>query len=386
MKPRHLIGLLSALTVPFSSCNKDQGETKAGPPGGGGPLPLQVAHPIKEKVALQRIFTGRFVPIERVELRARVSGYLEEVGYQEGKMIEKGDLMVRIDPQIFNANVALAEARLAQTETAARLAEQNSQRADDLIEKRAISREEADVRRSELSRAKADVQAAEAQLQIAQLNRSYADISAPISGIVGEALITEGNYVTGGGPTAPVLTTIIPQSPIYCEFDVDERQVLQFTRLYFQGKSDGRGGEQPEVEIAVSDSDDFAFKGKLTFGDNELDRQTATLKLRATVANEDQFLTPGLFGRVRVTVGEPTEEILVKEKALGFDQSKRFAWVLQPDNGLKKTYVEIGELHGQLRVVKSGLTVDDQIAISKIQLIRPGIKVAPQTGEMKTEG
>ncbi|MEM9236288.1 MAG: efflux RND transporter periplasmic adaptor subunit [Verrucomicrobiota bacterium] len=363
----------------LASCGDDPSTQDSG----NQAMPVQVASPVREEVALTRVFTGRFVPVEQVEIRARVSGYLQSVHFTEGAEITKGDLMFLIDPDLFDAEVLRSQAILEQAEATEVLAKGKLERVRDLVSRNAVSREEQETRASEYARAKADVQAAKAQLKVAELNRSYTKITAPISGITSSVEITAGNYISGGNPSAEVLTTIIPHSPIYCEFEVDEQQVLEFTRLYFEGKTDGRGGEQPEVGIALADSDEFDFKGRLSFGDNRLDESTATMRLRVTLANENQFLTPGLFARVRVPIGEPAELMLVRDAALGFDQSKRFAWVVKDDGSLERRYVETGQLHGEMRVVEGGLVEDERIAISGIQLLRPGATVEPIPAEMK---
>lgn len=370
------LSLLSILMLP--SCREEA--AAGGPPPA---MPVQVASPVRETVALTRTFTGRFVPVEMVELRSRVSGYIDEVLFTEGEEIEKGELMVRIDPDLFDAEVARTQALLKQAEAAEILAKGKLDRAKELTESNAIAREELEVRANEFARAQADIQVAKANLQRAKLNRSYTEIHSPISGITSNMEITAGNYISGGLLGSDVLTTIIPHSPIFCEFEVDEQQVLEFTRLYFEGRTGGRGGESPEVEIGLSDSDEFQFKGALTFGDNRLDESTATMRLRVTLENEDKFLTPGLFARVRIPVGKPAELQLVQDAALGFDQSKRFAWVLKEDNTLERRYVETGDLHGEMRVVVSGLQDDEQIAISRIQLLRPGVPIEPIPSEMK---
>lgn len=369
-----------ALCLLLTACGED--EKKAGKPE---PMPLKVASPYTEMIEQKRTFTGRFTAVERVDVRPRVSGYIESIHFTEGQKIEEGELLMRIDPRLFDAEVMRAQAQLSQVRSALELAKENFARAEKLVGKRAISQEEVDIRSAELSRASADIQVAQARLESASLNREFAEIKAPISGIAGRFEVTRGNYVTGGSANSEILTTIVPHSPIYCEFEVDERQVLQFTRMFFEGKTDGRGGESPPVEIAVSDSEEFSFSGMINFSENELDPSTATLQLRAKVANENKFLTPGLFARVRIPIGDPSEELLVQESALGFDQSKRFAWVLKEDQTMERRYLEVGDLIGSMRIVKGGLTPEDQIAISQIQLIRPGAPVAPIESSMKPE-
>ena len=369
--------------IPFAflaltQCKSDKQAAGGAPP----PMPVQFANPVSKTVALTETYTGRFTPVEEVDLQARVSGYLESAHFTEGQKVEKGDLMFRIDPRVFDAALSRAEAVQKQAVARQALAESNFATSDKLVKQGAVSREEFNTRESELAQAGADLLAAEANLRSARLDREFADIHAPISGIAGRFNVTVGNFISGGNAAATLLTTIVPHNPIYCTFEVDERRVLQFTRLFFEGKAGGREGKQPEVEIAVSDRDEFEYKGVINFSDNQLDRNTATLQIRAKVENTDEFLTPGLFARVRVPVGAPTERLLVRDAALGFDQDKRFAWVLNKDNTVERRYVEAGSLEGDMRIITGGINADEQIAVSGIQLLRPQVPLAPTTVPM----
>jgi len=367
------------LTLPLlllCQCKPGDKQTAGGPPPA---MPVQVAHPITRTVALTETYTGRFTPIEEVDLQARVSGYLESVHFTEGQKIEKGDLMFSIDPRLFDAALSRAEAVQKQTVARLDLAKSSLSRSEKLVSQNAVSKEEFDIKESELAQAEADLLAAEAGLRTARLDREFADVHAPITGIAGRFNVTVGNFVTGGMAGATRLTTIVPHDPIYCNFEVDERRVLEFTRMFFEGKSGGREGEQLKVDIAVSDKDEFEFHGVVDYTENQLDRQTATLRIRAKVENENEFLTPGLFARVRVPIGEPAERLLVNDAALGFDQDKRFAWVLKEDNTVEKRYVETGTLEGDLRIITGGVEKDELIAISGIQLLRPQFPLAPTT-------
>jgi len=369
--------------IPFAmlalvQCKSDK-QAAGGPPP---PMPVQVASPVSKTVALTETYTGRFTPIEEVDLQARVSGYLESVHFTEGQKVGKGDLMFRIDPRVFDAALSGAEAMQKQTVARLGLAKSNFTTSEKLVKQSAVSQEEFNTRESELAQAEADLLAAEANLRSARLDREFADIHAPISGIAGRFNVTVGNFISGGNAAATTLTTIVPHDPIYCNFEVDERRVLQFTRLFLEGKAGGREGKQSEVEIAVSDRDEFEYKGVINFRENQLDRNTATLQIRAKVDNKNEFLTPGLFARVRVPVGEPAEQLLVRDAALGFDQDKRFAWVLKKDNSVERRYVETGTLEGDMRIIKGGLEKGELIAISGIQLLRPGMPFAPTTVPM----
>ena len=347
-----------------------------------GAFPVQVANPVEREVALTETYTGRFVAVEEVELRARVSGYIKSVHFEEGQKVKKGDLMFQIDPRPFDAEVKAAEARVKQAEARVQLAESNLKRVQTLVESGGVSKEEADIRASEFEQAKADKLAADADLEMAELDREFADVKAPINGIAGKFEVTPGNFISGGTPSADLLATIVPHDPIHCYFEVDERRVLEFTRRFFEGDAPGREGERPIVEIAVSDNEEFEFSGPIDFSENQLDESTATMQLRALVENDSEFLTPGLFARVRVPMGKPFNAILVRDSALGFDQSKRFAWVLQSDNTVQRKYVEVGSLEGSMRVIEGGLTSGDSIVVSGIQLLRDGMAVAPTQTSM----
>ncbi|WP_411826284.1 efflux RND transporter periplasmic adaptor subunit [Luteolibacter sp. AS25] len=364
----------------LTQCKKDE-QAGGAPPA----MPIQVAHPILQEIALTETYTGRFTPIEEVALQARVSGYLESVHFVEGQKVKKGDLMFKIDSRVFDAAAAITEASVKQAEARLSLAKSSLDRSTNLVEKGAVSKEEFDTRTSELAQAEADLFSAQAGLRSAKLDQEFAEIHAPISGVAGNFNVTVGNFISGGTAGGTQLTTIVPHHPIHCTFEVDERRVLQFTRLFFEDKTNGRNGEGPEVEIAVSDSDSFDFKGKIDFSENQLDRSTATLQMRALVQNEDEFLTPGLFAQVRVPVGQPSDKLLIKDAALGFDQDKRFAWVLKEDNTVEKRYLQTGQLSGDLRIITDGLTKEDQVAVSGIQLLRPQVPVAPTTVPMVPE-
>lgn len=370
--------LIPFALIALTQCNSDR-ETAGGPPPA---MPVQVAKPVLKTVAITETYTGRFTPIEEVDLQARVSGYLESVHFTEGQKVKKGDLMFRIDPRVFDAALARAEAMQKQAVARLALAESNYRTSEKLVEQRAVSREEFNTRDSERAQAEADLLAAEANLRSAKLDREFAEIHAPISGIAGRFNVTPGNFISGGSAGGTLLTSIVPHHPIHCDFEVDERRVLQFARLFSDGKSGGREGQQAEVEIAVSDRDGFDFKGRIDFAENQLDTGTATLRIRAKVENEDEFLTPGLFARVRVPIGEPVERMLVRDEALGFDQDKRFAWVVKKGGELDRRFVETGDLSDGLRVVTGGIAPDEMIAVSGIQLLRPGAVVAPTSVPM----
>jgi RND family efflux transporter MFP subunit len=379
--------IMKLLLVPFALFFLTQCESNKQTEGPPPPMPVNVASPELKTIALKETYTGRFTAVEEVALQARVSGYLESVHFTEGHKIKKGDLMFRIDPRVFDASQARAEAVQKQAIARLALAKSSLNRANNLVKQNAISQEEFDRRQSELAQAEADLLVADAGLRTARLDREFADIHAPISGISGRFNVTVGNFISGGNANATLLTTIVPHNPIHCSFEVDERRVLQIARMFLNGETGGRENKTAEVEIAVSDHDPFEFKGVIDFTENQLDRDTATLQIRALVKNENEFLTPGLFARVRVPVGAPEERLLVRDAALGFDQDKRVAWVLKKDNTVERRFVQVGTLDGELRVITAGLNPDEKIAVSGIQLLRPDAPIAPSVVPMSfTEG
>lgn len=344
-------------------------------------LPVAVATPIRDRYQPMDHFTGQFRPYEQAVIRARVSGYLEKVHFEEGDYIEAGDLMFEIDAAPFDAILAAADARVGQQEAARNLAQDRFDRFTEASG--AVSKLELETRKSELAQAEADLLAARAEAEAAQLNVKYTRIHAPISGIAGHAAVTRKNFITGGSASGTLLTTIVPHDPIYCYFETDERRVLKFTRMAVANAVPGRESEtRMEVEIGVSDRDDFPFRGVLTRPENQLDDGTATLQLRALVRNPDDFLTPGLFARIRIKSGPEQEVLLVRDSALGFDQSKRYLWVVDENDIVQRRTVETGDRVGMMRIIRSGISDRDRIAISNVQLLRPGTPVLPTAGEM----
>ncbi len=368
---------MKILIIPFSLLLLVQCKSKNDAAAQGQAIPVQVAQPETRTITLKETYTGRFTPVEEVELQARVSGYLESVHFKEGQQINQGDLMFRIDPRVFDAAKSRAEAVQQQASARLELAKSTLKRAENLISQNAISKEEFDTRKSELAQAEADLLVAEADLKTARLEREFADIHAPISGIAGRFNITVGNFIQGGSGNATLLTTIVPHHPIYCDFEIDERRVLEMTRASLNGEAQPGQTVEAAVEIALSDRKEFEFQGMLNFTENQLDRNTATLQMRALVQNEQGLITPGLFARVRVPISSAQERLLVRDAALGFDQDKRFAWVLTKENILERRFVEIGPLDGDMRIITGGLEKDEKIAVSGIQLLRPGMPIQP---------
>lgn len=364
--------LIAALGL-WSGCGGGNGDAQGEPPK----PTVTVATPLKERITEWQVFTGRLDSVSDVEIRARVSGYLEKVHFKDGEIVQKGDLLFTIDQRPFRAEVARAEASVAQSEAALRLAESNLVRAQQLIEANAISRQDFDLRQSEAEQAAANVQAARAQLTQAELDLSYTEIHAPIQGVAGAHEVTEGNLISGGAVGSTLLTTIVPHRPIYAYFEIDEASALANVRRVMAGKMPGRGeanGGMP-IEMQLRDETGFPHRGVFDFVDNRLDRETATLRARARFENEDRFLTPGLFVRVRMQVSDEYEAILIPDQAVGTLQSKSYVWVIGEDGIAERQTIRTGPLHEGMRIVREGLDGSERVAIAGLQMIRPGSPV-----------
>jgi len=348
-------------------------------------MPVTVSSPVVKPIIEYDEFTGRLEAVRTVEVRPRVSGYIDSIHFDEGQKVKKGDLLVVIDPRPFQARVNSLQARVKQMEAARNLAKANKDRAQSLIDANAISREEYEVSHSEMLQAEADLEAAKADLEIAKLDLDFTRVTAPIDGIADRYHVTEGNLVTGEPLNATVLTTIVPHNPIYAYYEIDERSFLRNVRRYFDGEMPGRASdERLPAYLGLDDEEGYPHEGEIDFSSNRLNPNTATLAVRAIFENDDEFLTPGLFARVRVPISREKDTMLIPDHVIGVDQTHRFVWVINEDNTAEQRRLTLGPKHEGMRVVRSGLEPRDRIAVSGIQFIRPGMPVAPQ--EQTAEG
>jgi multidrug efflux system membrane fusion protein len=342
-------------------------------------FPVPVTQPTIKKIAEYADYTGRLEAVEIAEVRPRVSGYIESIHFAEGQMLHAGDLLYKIDPRPFQAQVNRLKAQVNQAEAALSLAQANLNRSQKLIEVNAISREEADIRKSEALQAEADLEAAIASLDAANLDLEFTQVVAPIDGIADRREVTVGNLVVA---SQTELTTIVPHKPIYAYYEVDERTFLSTARQLFKGEAVPRRNEMNiPAWLGLDDEEGFPHEGVINFASNQLNPNTATLTVRALFQNEDEFLTPGLFARIRVATSEKAERILIPDTAIGTDQTIKYVWVVKTDNSVQRRTLELGPMHQDLRIVRSGLTADERIITSGTQFIRPGMTVAPQTSK-----
>ncbi|WP_084191133.1 efflux RND transporter periplasmic adaptor subunit [Methylomarinum vadi] len=337
----------------------------------GPPPKVKVAYPLRREVSEWDEFTGRIEAVDSVEVRARVSGYLEKINFVAGQKVKKGDLLFLIDPKPFQAQLNLTQAELERTQTKRELAKNDLARAEGLLKAKAISGEEYDSRNKGYREAVAAVRAAEASVYAARLNLQYCEILAPIDGRVGRELITQGNLVNGGGE-ATLLTTIVSTDPLYVYVDADERSILRYKRQH------GPSLEGVEAQLEVADEEGFPHHGRIDYIAPSADPETGTVKLRGVFANADELLSPGFFARMRIRASEPYNALLLPDRALATDQAQRFVWVLNQEDKAEYRRITPGAHVGNLRVIKEGLTGQDRVVIEGLQKIRPGVKVSPE--------
>lgn len=343
------------------------------------PAQVTVAPAVGREIADWDEFTGHFEPVDAVEIRPRVSGFVQRVAFTEGSTVRRGDPLFVIDARPYEADLARAEAELARARTRAQLAAAEHERAQRLVATQAISREELDARSSGRAEADAAVRAAEAAVANARLNLEWTVVRAPISGRVGRAEVTPGNLVQAGPPAATLLTTIVSLDPIYVYFESDEQSYLRYVRSLRN-----RTVKQP-VYVGLANETGFPHEGHLDFVDNRIDDAAGTIRLRAVIPNHDQLFAPGLFARVRLTGAQQHPATLIQDRAIGTDQDRKFVLVLKPDSSVEYRAVTLGRLIDGLRVVTSGLRPGEDVVINGLLRVRPGMKVLATRGAMRAD-
>ncbi|MBX9711625.1 MAG: efflux RND transporter periplasmic adaptor subunit [Xanthobacteraceae bacterium] len=345
-----------------------------------GPVPASVATVEERDTAVWDEFSGRLEAVEQVEVRSRVAGAIKEVRFREGAMVQKDDILVVIDPDLYAADVARAEAQVAAAQSKLVFTKADYERGQQLTGSQTISLRDQDNRINAYREADANLKAAQAMLKTAQLNLGYTEVRAPISGRVGKREITDGNLIAAG-PGSPLLTTIVSTSPIYASFNADEQVVLRALEALGNDAAAAKTGRIP-VKMGTSTSDGTPYEGQMQLIDNQVDSRSGTVRVRAVFDNADGRLIPGQF--VRLLMGQPrtARAMTISERAVGTDQNKKFVMVVSDDN--KAEYREIGlgaSVDGQ-RVVSSGLKVGERIVVKGLQRVRPGATIAPQTVAM----
>ncbi|MDB5869390.1 MAG: secretion protein HlyD [Polaromonas sp.] len=347
--------------------------------------PVSVATVVLSDVSAWDEFSGRLEAVERVDIRSRVAGTIQSVHFKEGALVKKGDLLLTIDPAPYAAEVDGAAAKVASAQARVTQARGEQERSQRLWNEQAISRREFDERVNGRGEADANLRAAQAELQTARLSLGYTQLRAPVSGRVGRLEVTVGNLVAAG-PGAPVLTTLVSVSPIYASFDADEQAIAKALKNAQGGAAGaGRNLERIPVQMGTAASADTPFAGKLQLVDNQVDAKSGTVRARAVFDNKDGQLMPGQFARIRMGQATAAKVLLVNERAVGTDQSKKFVMVVGADNKAAYREVTLGASANGLRVVKSGLEANERIVVNGLQRIRPGALVAPQAVDMSAK-
>ena len=307
-------------------------------------------------------FTGRLEPVERVDIRPRVGGYVENVAFVEGAAVKQGQLLFQIDPRPFKATVDRLRADRDRAAAELKLAHSYADRAQRLLDQRAISQEELEQRVSDVTVAEAKLASVSAALDAAALDLSFTHVTAPIAGRVSRAVVTVGNLVE----PATVLTTLVSVSPVYAYFDIDEQTYLKHVNT----------GGSSDVNVGLIDEEGYPHRAKLDFVDNRVDANHGTIRARAVLDNADGRLTPGLFARIRLVSPQQFTAAFVDDRAVGTDLGRKFVFVVDSGNVVRYRAVETGRLIDGLRVVSSGLTADDIVIVNGLQRVRPGVTVA----------
>jgi RND family efflux transporter MFP subunit len=363
-------GILCAAAL-LSGCGKS-GEAGQAPP----PPQVSVATVLEKRVKDWDEFTGRFQAVETVEIRPRVSGYIDRVAFKEGALVKSGDLLFIIDPRPYQAEYDRAAADLKRYKTALELARIESVRVQRLRQSGAVSQEELDERTSTVAQAEANAAGAQATLESAQLNLGFTRVTSPISGRVSRAEVTRGNLVTGGNNGGTLLSSVVSMDPIYLYFDSDEQAYLRYTQMARNGQ---RSSDAPNpVQVGLANEEGFPHPGRVDFIDNQLNPQTGTIRARAVLDNKDGQFTPGLFARVQLLGSDEYNAILIDDRAVNTDQSQKYVFLLGGDNKIEYRKVTLGRVIDGLRVVREGLKAGDTIVVNGAQRVHPGVTVTPQ--------
>jgi RND family efflux transporter MFP subunit len=366
-----------ALAIALSACGQGTPQQQAAPP----PPAVTVENPVKRMVTDSDEYVGRFVAIDSVELRARVSGYLDKVHFTDGQLVKEGDLLFTIDRRPFQyimeqarANLALARANLA-------YADADLERGQALVKEKTITEQTYQQRMQAKRTAEAQVAANEALLRQAELDHHFSEIRAPVSGRIGDRRVSPGNLVIGGaagGASATLLATIVSYDPIRFEFTMDESSYLRYERNAMKGTDVASRGSGIPVSLRLIDEKEFTNRGQMDFIDNAIDRSSGTIRGRAVFRNLNGIFAPGMFGRIQVTGSAPYEALLVPDVAIGTEQIRKFVLVVGPDNVVSQRFVTLGQLVDGMRVIKDGLTAADRVIVNGLMRARPGQKVTPQ--------
>jgi RND family efflux transporter MFP subunit len=372
------LALAMAGTLALAGCD-DGSNSQAGAAAPPAPPEVTVAHPRAERLVEWTEFTGRFEAIEWVEVQARVSGYLNSVDFQDGQLVERGQLLFLIDPRPFEVALQEAQADLASAQAQAELAELEFQRIAELAESAAFSRQVYDQRMQEKRAADATAAAAQAAVAEAALDLEYTRIYAPVSGRISDRRVDLGNLVT----EQTRLTTIASLNPIYFTFDMSEADFLGYQRAVLAGELPSTRERSTLVNVKLVDEEDWGRQGRMNFVDNVVDRGSGTVRARAEFLNQDLLIAPGQFGTIRIPGSPEYDAILIPDEAILTDQSQKLVMILTEDNRIEPRVIRPGPTELGLRIVRRGLEPSDRIVINGLLRVRPGMEVTPVPGQIE---
>ena len=375
-EPLHALGaiLLSLLLV---GCDNSVAQNAAPP----APA-VNAADVVVKSISQWDSFNGRIEAVESVQLRPRVSGYIDKVNFTDGQDVKKGEVLFTIDDRTYRAALEQAQATLARAKTQASLARSEANRTDKLINTNLVSREEWEQRRAAAIQAQADIRAAQAAVDAAQLNLDFTKVTAPIDGRASRALITSGNLVTAGD-SASVLTTLVSQKTVYVYFDVDESTYLHYQNLARSGQGASSNHTALPVEIGLAGEEGYPHQGKVDFLDNQLAPSTGTIRMRALLDNAQRQFTPGLFARVRLPGSAEFQATLIDDKAVLTDQDRKYVYIVDKEGKAQRRDITPGRLADGLRIVQQGLKPGDKVIVDGLQKVfMPGMPVNAKTVAM----
>jgi RND family efflux transporter MFP subunit len=347
-------------------------------------LAVTIAHPLSEHITTWDEYSGRFVAVKSVEVRPRVSGFIDKVNFVDGAMVKAGDPLFTIDQRPFAIALDSAKAEVARAAAQVKVTAADVERAKPLVGTNAISGRDYDLRAASFAVAQAQQQVAQAAEKAAQLNFEWTEVRAPITGRISDKKVNEGNLVNGGSGSTTLLATIVSLDPIQFLFEVSESDYLRYTRANLSGARPSSRDVKNPVRIRLSDEKDWTHVGKMDFVDNQLDARTGTIRGRALIDNKELLFTPGVFGRIELFAGE-VDAILIPDRAVISDQTRKIVFALDADDKVVPKPVVLGGMHNGMRVVISGLSDEDRIVVDGIAnpAVRPGVKVKPELADAK---
>lgn len=375
---RHHVLLAISLAVAIVGCEDKRKPTAAA----GKPPVVTVAKAVQIDFQPHVDFTGRTEAVEEVEVRPRVSGFLESISFQSGKEVEKGELLFEIDARPYKAEVDRLEAELSSATSRYDQSQVEYERLKDLFEKESATKLEYDRHVAMRDSAKAQVAAAAAALERAKLDLEWTRVTAPITGRISRNYVDIGNLVQGGYGASTLLSRIVRFDPMFAYIDIDERTMLLIQKMVREGKMERYSDTNCAARLGLAIEEGFPHQGGIDFVENKVDANTGTLRVRAVFPNPDNVLSPGLFARIRILLGESQKAIMISERAIGFDQGQRFVYVVNDKNTVDYRVVRVGDLDNGMRVIEEGVRPDEWVIVNGLQRVRPGVQVEPHRVDM----